>query len=102
MTDNRSAFAREADRVQEQIVLRRRIWQVWFLVAVLAMGVGLAVWRDVATVYIMAGIAAWIVFSLHMSFTAVLHELYELNDQLAGRKDEFRELLRSPREASLS
>ena len=44
-------------------------------------------------IYITAGIAAWIVFSLHLSFTAILHELYELNDQIAGRKDEFRQLL---------
>ena len=93
MTDNRSAAALEADRVQERVVYSGRVWQFWGLVAILAVGVGISVWRDVATIYIIAGIAAWIVFSLHLSFTAILHELYELNDQIAGRKDEFRRLV---------
>lgn len=94
MTDDRSASAREADRLQEHIVFGGRAWQFWGLVVILALGVGVSVWQDVATTYINAGIAAWIVFSLHLSFTAILHELYELNDQIAGRKDEFRRLIR--------
>ncbi len=93
MTDNRNASALEADKLQDRIVCSDRVWQFWGLVAILAVGVGIAVWQDVAMIYITAGIAAWIVFSLHLSFTAILHELYELNDQIAGRKDEFRQLL---------
>ena len=34
-----------------------------------------------------------VVWSLHVSFTAILNELYEINDQIAGRKDEFKRLL---------
>ncbi len=93
MTDDRSASAREADKLQERIVFGGRAWQFWGLVVILAAGVGVSVWQDVATMYIIAGIAVWIVFSLHLSFTAILHELYELNDQIAGRKDEFRSLV---------
>ncbi len=80
MTDNRNASALEADRLQERIVYSGRVWQFSGLVAIFAVGVGIAVWQDVAMIYIIAGIAAWIVFSLHLSFTAILHELYELND----------------------
>lgn len=98
MTDNRSASARNADRLQEQVVLKGRVWQVWSLIALLVVSVSVAGWQGVATMYVMAGIAAWIVFSLHLSFTAVLHELFELNDQLAGRKDEFRRLMRDVRD----
>ncbi len=93
MTDDRSASAREADRLQERVVFGGRTWQFWGLVAILAVGVGISVWRDVVTIYIIAGIAAWIVFSLHLSFTAILHELFELNDQIAGRKDEFKRVV---------
>ena len=70
----------EADRLKERSVYSGRVWQFWGLVTVLAVGIGIAVWQDVAMNYIIAGIAAWIVFSLHLSFTAILHELYELND----------------------
>ncbi len=78
MTDNRNASALKADKLQERIVHSGRIWQFWGLVAILAVGVGIAVWQDVAMIYIIAGIAAWIVLSLHLSFTAILHELNEL------------------------
>jgi hypothetical protein len=93
MTDDRSASAREADKLQERIVYGGRVWQFLGLAVILAVGVGVSVWLDVRTIYIIAGIAVWVVFSLHLSFTAIVHELYELNDQIAGRKDEFRSLV---------
>ena len=102
MTKERSASAREADRLQEQIVYRGRVWQVWFLIAILAAGVGISAWQGVAGIYIIAGIAAWVVFALHLNFTAVLHELYELNDQIAGRKDEFRAIVKDRPESPVS
>src|SRR3546814_1421735 len=93
MPSNRRSSALEVDRLQGRVVQWARVRQFWGLLAVLAVGVGIAVWQDIATVYIIAGIAAWTVLSLHLSFTAILHELYELNDQIAGRKDEFRQLV---------
>ena len=78
MTNDRSASALETDRLQEQIVHSGRVWQLWGLIAILAIGVGVAVWQDVSAIYIIAGIAAWVVLSFHFSFTAILHELYEL------------------------
>ncbi len=92
-TDDRSASALEADKLQERIVHSGRVGQFWGLLAVLAVGVGVSEWLNVAMIYIITGIAAWIVFSLHLSFTQVLHEMYELNDQIAGRKDEFQRLI---------
>ena len=97
MTDDQSDTALEADKLQERLVKRERKHQFWGLIAILAIGVGIAVWRNVAAVYIFAGIAAWVVLSLHISFTAMLHELYELNDQIAGRKDEFKRMIQQRR-----
>ena len=94
-TVGRSASALEADRLQERVVYSSRVWQIWALIAVLTVGVGVSVWQNVSMIYIVASIAAWIVFSLHISFTAILHELYELNDQIAGRKDEFRRTIQT-------
>ena len=102
MTDYRSDSALAADKLQERIVYSGRVWQLWFLIGVLAGGVGIAVWQDVATIYIIAGIAAWVAFSFHLSFTAILHELYELNDQIAGRKDEFKDLVQRQQETPMS
>lgn len=93
MRDERTKSARDADREQERIVHLERTKQIWLLVLILMIGVALAKWLEVPNVYVISGIAAWIVFSFHLSFTAVLHELYELNDQLAGRKDEFRRII---------
>jgi len=93
MTDKRSASAREADRIQERVVFGGRVLVVWCLAVILAVGVGISTWQEVPMIYIVTGIAGWVVVSLHLSLTAILHELYELNDQVAGRKDEFRELI---------
>jgi len=38
----------------------------------------------------------WIGFLIHNNALLVLHELWEINDQLSGRKDEFRTLLIRP------
>ncbi len=86
----RSETALEADKLQEKLVQRSRVWQIWVAIALLALGVWLAISFKVNEVIIMAGVVAWAVFITHVNFTQVLHELYELNDQLAGRKDEFR------------
>ncbi len=88
--DDRSATALDADRLQEQLVNRSRVWQFWAAVGFLALGVWLALWKEISEVTIMTGVIAWAVFAIHLNFTQILHELYEINDQLAGRKDEFK------------
>ena len=35
----------------------------------------------------------WVGFLIHDNALLLLHELWEINDQLAGRKDEFKNLL---------
>ena len=74
----------------------RRQLQLWGLIAILAILVWLAVRDGWETISIASLIAAWIVYSLHHSFTAVLHEmhsvldeLYELNYQISGRRENF-------------
>ena len=86
----RSETALEADKLQEKLVQRSRVWQIWAAIALLALGVWLAISFKVNELIIMTGVIAWAVFITHVNLTQVLHELYELNDQLAGRKDEFR------------
>lgn len=38
MTDNRSESALTADKLQERIVYRSRVWQLWFLIGFLQWG----------------------------------------------------------------
>ena len=101
MTDGRSQPALEADRLAERIISRRR-WHFWGLVVILAIGVAVAVWQDVATIYIMAGIAAWIAYLINHNFTAIFNELDEINNQIAGRKDEFKALVRGSEKTPVS
>jgi hypothetical protein len=72
------------------------------MIGLLGFGVWFSDSSNVKGLYIIAGIAAWMVFTIHMNFTAVLHELYELNDQIAGRKDEFRALVHNKLEPLVS
>ncbi len=71
-------------------------------VAILALGVSIAAWQEVATIFMIAGIAAWVALSIHRSFGSVLSELYELNDQIAGRRDEFRRIVQERASEPLS
>ncbi len=93
----RARLRRASTRERGRFFSGRRQLELWGLIAVLAILVWLAVWEGWATTSIAALIAAWIVYSLHHSFTAVLHEmhgvlgeLYELNDQITGRREDFR------------
>ena len=82
-----------ADELQEKIVMRGRSYQLWVALIVLAVGAAVAGYYEVSPIWIMVGTVGWAVSALHISFTATLGELYEINDQLAGRKDEFKGLL---------
>jgi hypothetical protein len=89
---SRSTGHLEADLLQEKIVTLGRVRQLWTRILVLIAGAGLAWYFSVDATWIVVGTIAWAVEALHLSFTAVLGELYEINDQLAGRKDEFKAL----------
>ena len=89
-------WRRESMREERRLFSGRRQLQLWGLIAILAILVWLAVWEGYTTIYIASLIAVWIVYSLHHSFTAVLHEMHdvlrelrELNDQISGRRENF-------------
>ncbi len=90
--DTRAAEALAADRAQSLSVGQRE-QAFHFTVAILAIA-EIALWYFEASSWAMVTAAIiWLGFLFHNTMTIVLHELAELNDQLAGRKDEFRTLL---------
>ncbi len=102
MTDKKGVYAFDPE-LRERIW--GRLWQFAGLLTILVIGVGASVWQNVATIYIIAGIAAWVVFSLHLSLTGIVvivEQMYELNDQITGHKDEFRRLLHERRSKPVS
>ncbi|MQV46519.1 hypothetical protein [Sinorhizobium medicae] len=90
--DFRSKKAVEADQLQEQLLKQRRwVFQVTATVTVL-IEIGLWYWGADTWVQIVVPIF-WIGLLLHNATLCILHELWELNDQLAGRKAELRALV---------
>ncbi len=96
----RSKKHRKSDELQEKIVMGGRNYQLWAALIMLAVGVAIAGYNEVSPIWIIVGTIAWAASTLHISFTATLGELYEINDQLAGRKDEFKGLLAGRRESA--
>lgn len=90
----------KSDELQYKIVMRGRNYQLWAALIVLAAGVAIAGYNEVSQIWIIVGTIAWAMSTLHVSFTATLGELYEINDQLSCRKDEFKGLLSGRRESA--
>ena len=90
--DSRSRLARESDRAQEKNVAQRQwVFGVTLWVIVLAEAV-LWYWQIETWVLIVIPLL-WVGLLIHNNSLLILHELWEINDQLAGRKDEFRNLI---------
>ena len=90
--DNRTNQAIESDKLQNLLATQReRLFNITFIAVIVAEAAmwyfGLEVWVRII-VPIM-----WIGFLIHNNSLLLLHELWELNDQLSGRKDELRKLL---------
>ena len=90
--DNRTNQAIESDKLQNLLATQReRLFNITFIAVIVVEAAmwyfGLEVWVRII-VPIM-----WIGFLIHNNSLLLLHELWELNDQLSGRKDEFRKLL---------
>ena len=89
----RSEKSRAADQYQEQLVnQRQRLFAILFF-AVVLIEIALWYWNIDVWVRLVVPIL-WVGLLVHNNALLILHELWELNDQLAGRKDEFRNLLR--------
>jgi hypothetical protein len=85
--DDRSAQAEASDAYQQQLIAQRqRTFGLLFFALVI---VEAAVW------YYHAVPVAWLGILIHNNALLILHELWEINDQLAGRKDEFSRIVRT-------
>lgn len=87
----RSERATEADVLAEKLVTQRqRVFAgtLWFVITfeVVFWYFDVGLWLRLLVPVL------WIGFLIHNNALLVLHELWEINDQLAGRKDELRRL----------
>ena len=90
--EQRTEKALATDRLQEQLVAQRqRVFAVTFWLVVLAeTGLwyfGVDAWMKLVLPLL------WIGFLIHNNALLVLHELWEVNDQLSGRKDELKSVI---------
>ncbi len=88
----RSNRALASDKLMEQLVSQRqRVFGItfWFVVAA-----EVAMWYFDWPMWVLIVVPImWVGFLIHDNALLLLHELWEINDQLAGRKDEFKNLL---------
>ena len=86
---NRSERAQAADTIQEFLVTQPgRHFGISLFVAVVA---EIGLWHYDVAIWIHVIVPLlWIGYLIHYYALGILHELWEINDQLAGRKDEFR------------
>lgn len=90
--DTLSAKALDPDRLQEQLVgQRQRVFQVTSTLVVLV-EIGLWFWGAATWIMIVVPLF-WLGLVIHNATLCILHELWEINDQLSGRKAEFRSLI---------
>ncbi len=90
--DQRSGTAKASDKFQEELAAQRqRVFSVTLFLVVIA---------EVLFWYLNQGLwlrvvvpIMWVGLLIHNNALLILHELWELNDQVSGRKDEFRQLL---------
>jgi hypothetical protein len=91
--ETRTEKARASDEFQMQLAnQRQRVFGISFC-AVVLIEIGLWYWGIDVWVRLVVPIL-WVGFLVHNNALLVLHELWEINDQLAGRKDDFRGLLK--------
>lgn len=88
----RSEKAQASDKLVEELVAQRqRVFGFTLVVVIVAEAVfwyfNLGLWLRVVVPVI------WLGWLIHINALLILHEMWELNDQISGRKDEFRQLL---------
>lgn len=97
MTGERSEKARATDELQKKLATQQqRLFSMTFWLVVV-LEAGLWYWEIDVWIRLIAPLL-WIGFLIHSYALLILHELWEINDQLAGRKDELRNLLKKGRE----
>jgi hypothetical protein len=91
--EGRSAQANASDAYQEQLIVQRqRTFGLLFLALII---VEAALWYSQSDTWLLLVVpVAWLGILIHNNALLILHELWEMNDQLAGRKDEFSRIVR--------
>ena len=89
----RSDSAVSSDELQEQLAAQRqRVFGTTFWLVIAAEA---AMWYFDAPVWLLMVVPImWVGFIIHNNALLILHELWEVNDQLSGRKDEFGKLIK--------
>jgi len=91
--NDRSSSALESDTQSEKLMAQRE-YVLWFYMAVLG-GVEAAVYFYGIPSWVGVVFAiGWLGWFLANELKLILHELVELNDQITGRKDEFRKIMK--------
>lgn len=96
---DRSDQSRASDEYQEKLVAQRQQVFGLSLFVVVLVEIGLWYWSMEMWLHIVVPLF-WIGLLLHSNALLILHELWEINDQLSGRKDEFRVLFGKTRAIS--
>ena len=78
----------DAVRKREKLIYRQRLGDFGWLLLPLAIGVIIADWLEVPTVYIIAGIAAWCVLCIDRGFTKLICEVSELHFRMVNYEHE--------------
>ena len=91
--DERSKSALSADASVEELMWQREYFVQIFVVVLVIAEIILYYFNQPGWIGIVVAIA-WLGILLANELKLVYHELIELNDQIAGRKDEFRRILK--------
>lgn len=87
--ENRSLSALEADK-QAGYLMAQRERVSWVYLAILIIVEGIIYYYEKPSWIGIVFSIGWLGMFLHNELKLVYHELIELNDQLTGRKDEFK------------
>jgi len=89
----RSDSAVSSDKLQEQLVAQRQ--RTFGLIFWLVVAAEAAMWYLDTPVWLLIVVPIiWVGFLIHNNALLILHELWEVNDQLSGRKDEYGKLIK--------
>ncbi len=90
--DKRSESALEADALAEKLIEQRE-HALWFYLAALLIVEGLIYYFDKPGWVGIVCAIAWLATYLGNELKIIYNELLEINDQIAGRKNEFSKIL---------
>jgi len=86
------------DRLISHFLADRRLRFLVHAIA-LAVAVVLLMMFELPALFGIAFVGWWVVWSIQRDSAEIYRELYEINEQLSGRKDEFREVVHGSPEA---